>query len=344
MALSDQISAFNSTIKDFQTASCSAQLRFDAEPNLADLDFDRSVAHGLSLRPRRIASKWLYDDEGADLFEDIAASAAYYVPRAERQILMAHGAEIARALGDNGSLVEFGSGASTKVRLLLDSMPNLRRYVPVEISAAQLMAAAAAIRADYPHLNVLAIEADFTKDVVLPSAVMAGPILGFFPGSTLCNLLPENSADFLRRMHAILGPDSLFLVGVDLRKDADVLLAAYNEPGGAIWDFNLNILDRMNRELGTKLDKTAFRHEAIYNAEAGRIEAAVYPLSDQVVTLAGQSFDLPEGEPIILEYSYKYTLDAFKALAERANWSTLNAWTDPDELFSVHLLTNRGPA
>ena len=342
MTLLDPIAGFNSTVERADLGTRAAQLRFDAEPNLADLDFDRSVAHGLSLRPRRIASKWLYDEKGADLFEDIVASPAYYVPRAERQILKAHGVEIAAALGDNGSLVELGSGASTKVRLLLDAMPKLRRYVPVEISEAQLNEAAARIRADYPSLEVVAIAADFTKAVTLPSAVMDGPVMGFFPGSTLCNLLPENSADFLRRMHEILGADSLFLVGVDLRKDVDRLLAAYNAPGGAMWNFNLNILDRMNRELGTTLSKADFRHEATYNAEAGRIEAAVYPLRDQSVTVAGEVFDLPAGEPIVLEYSHKYTLEAFGALAESAGWSTLNAWTDPDDLFSVHLLTNRG--
>lgn len=316
----------------------------DAEPNLSEWAFEASVAHGLSLRPRRLASKWLYDDAGAALFEEIVASPGYYVPRAEREILQARGPDIARALGDGGSLVELGSGASVKVRHLLDAMPNLGRYVPVEISRAQLLEAADAIRADYPGLEVVPIAADFTKFVVLPAAVRDGPVLGFFPGSTLCNLLPQNSEIFLRRMHAILGPDSLFLVGVDLRKDTDTLLAAYNDPGGAIWHFNLNIVDRMNRELGTALDKADFRHEAIYNAEAGRIEAAIYPLRDLSVSVGGQAFDLPSNEPIVLEYSHKYTLPAFAALADRAGWSTVEAWTDSRDLFSVHLLSNRAAA
>ena len=315
-----------------------------AEPNLTDFDFEESVAHGLSLRPRRLASKWLYDDIGAALFEGIVASPGYSAARAELEILQDHGPEIARALGPRGSLVELGSGASVKVRRLLDAMPDLARYVPVEISEAQLAESAAAIRADYPDLEVTPIAADFTKDFDLSDIVADGPVLGFFPGSTLCNLLPDNSEAFLRRMHAVLGADSLFLVGVDLQKDEAVLRRAYNEPGGAIWDFNLNILARMNREFDAGLDLADFRHEAIYNAGAQRIEAGIYPLRDLSVTVAGREFDLPAGQPIVLEYSHKYTLEGFAALAARAGWRTVDAWTDSEDLFSVHLLTNRAPA
>lgn len=322
-------------------ANSAPSAMMDAEPNLADFDFEGSVAHSLSQRPRRLASKWLYDDVGASLFEGIVASPGYYAARAELEVLETHGEEIARAMGASGSLVELGSGASVKVRRLLDAMPDLARYVPVEISEAQLLESAEAIRADYPDLEVVPIAADFTKDFELSGVVGDGPVLGFFPGSTLCNLLPENSEAFLRRMHALLGADSLFLVGVDLQKDEAILRHAYNEPGGAIWDFNLNILERMNRELGTGLDKSDFRHEAIYNTDAQRIEAAIYPLRDLSVTVAGQRFDLPADQPIILEYSHKYTLESFAALAARASWGTLNAWTDRDQLFSVHLLSNR---
>ncbi|MFN3931050.1 MAG: L-histidine N(alpha)-methyltransferase [Brevundimonas sp.] len=317
---------------------------FDAEPNLADFDFAASVAHSLSLRPRRLASKWLYDDAGAALFEGIVASDNYYGARAEREILRTHGPDIARALGAGGSLVELGSGASVKVRHLLDAMPDLTRYVPVDISQAQLLASAAAIRRDYPDLEVVPISADFTKDFDLSAIVGDSLVLGFFPGTTLCNFLPENSEAFLRRMHGQLGPDSLFLAGVDLQKDPEVLRRAYNDPGGAIWDFNLNIVDRINRELGADLDKADFRHEAIYNTEAHRIEAGIYPLRDLSLTIAGQTFDLPAGQPIVLEYSHKYTLDSFAALAARAGWRTLDAWTDSENLYSVHLLTNRTSA
>lgn len=315
----------------------------DAEPNLADLGFEASLAHGLGLQPRRIASKWLYDDIGAALFEGIVATPAYYIPQAERAILQASGPAIARAFGDGGSLVELGSGASTKVRWLLDVMPTLDRYVPIEISEAQLRTAASSIRADYPGLEVVPIAADFTRPFELPPAVRDGPVLGFFPGSTLCNLLPVNSEAFLGRLHSILGPDSLFLVGVDLRKDTDILLRAYNDPGGPIWDFNLNIIDRMNRELGTAIHKAAFRHAATYNAVEGRIEAAIYPMKDMSVTIGDQTFELVAEEPVVLEYSHKYTMEGFAALAQRAGWATLDAWTDENKLFSVHLLTNGSP-
>lgn len=313
----------------------------DAEPNLSDFTFDRSVAHGLNLRPRRIASKWLYDEAGADLFEDIVASPNYYVPEAEVAILTAHGTDIAHALGDGGSLVELGSGSSTKVRHLLAAMPGLARYVPIEISRAQLLEAAEGLRRDYPDLEVMPIAADFTKPVTLPEEVRRGPVMGFFPGSTLCNLLPENSVAFLQRMHAILGPNSWFLVGVDLKKDEQIMLRAYNDPDGAIWHFNLNIIDRINRELRMALDKADFRHEATYNAAAGRIEAAIYPLRDVVVSLLGETFVLAEGEPIVLEYSHKYTVAEFQALSEEAGWQGVEAWTDDSGMFSVHLLTNR---
>ena len=319
---------------------CPSAAVIDAEPNLADFDFKDSVAHSLSQRPRRLASKWLYDDIGAALFERVVASSGYYAARAELEILGRHGPEIAQAFGSGGSLVELGSGASVKVRRLLDAMPSLIRYVPVEISEAQLLKAAEDIRGDYPALEVVPIAADFTKDFDLSDVVGDGPVLGFFPGSTLCNLLPESSEAFLGRMHALLGADSRFLVGVDLQKDEAILRRAYNEPGGAIWDFNLNILERLNRELGADLDKSDFRHEAIYNTDHHRIEAAIYPLRDLSVTVAGQTFDLPAAQPIILEYSHKYTLEGFAALAARAGWSTVKAWTDKGKLFSVHLLTN----
>lgn len=312
----------------------------DVEPNLTDLGFEASLAQGFSLSPRRLASKWLYDDHGAVLFEDIVASAGYYAARAEVEILKARGPEIASVFGTGGSLVELGSGASKKVRHLLDAMPALDRYVPVDISQAQLLEASEGLRADYPDLEVMPIAADFTRDFGLPDVVAEGRVMGFFPGSTLCNLLQGNSEAFLRRLHDLLGPDSLFLVGVDLQKDEAILINAYNEPGGAIWDFNLNIIDRMNRELGLELDKGDFRHEATYNTEAHRIEAAIYPLRDLSIAVAGQTFELLAEQPIVLEYSHKYTLEGFADLAARAGWRTLEAWTDKGELFSVHLLTN----
>lgn len=318
----------------------SAEL-FEDEPNLADLDFEASVARGLTLRPRRFASKWLYDDRGAALFEDIVASEAYYVGRAELEILETYASEIGEIFGTGGTLVELGSGASHKVRRLLDAMPGLARYVPVEISQAQLIWAAAAIRADYPALEVLPVAADYTREFDLPAGVTDGPVLGSFLGTTLCNFLPANSEAFLRRMHALLGTSSWFLVGVDLDKDPDRLVAAYNDPGGALWDFNLNILRRMNRELGTSLEAADFRHEAVWNPEYRRIEAGLYPRRDLSVTVAGQMFDLPAGEPIILEYSHKYSIEAFAALAARAGWRSVTAWTDKDQMASIHLLTNR---
>lgn len=316
------------------------QRSIDEEPNLADFSFADAVVHGLSLQPKRIASKWLYDVEGARLFEEIVASPGYYLPRAEATILRAHSAEIVEILGPGGSLLELGSGSSTKVRILLDAMSALRCYLPVDISEAQLLEASETLRRDYPSLLVHPIPADYTKDLDLPSSVREGKLMAFFPGSTLCNLLPHNSVHFLRRMKSVLGPESFFLVGVDLKKDETVMLQAYNDPAGPIWHFNLNILARMNRELGTDLDQKNFRHEAIYNREAGRIEAAIHPVCDQEITIADHPFLLRKGEPIVLEYSHKYDIEEFQALAREAAWTPRHAWVDPDGLFSVHLLTN----
>ncbi|AQR61421.1 L-histidine N(alpha)-methyltransferase [Brevundimonas sp. LM2] len=314
---------------------------FDADPQAADRAFEASVVQGLSQAPRRIPSKWLYDDVGAALFEGIVASDGYYVARAERAILDACGPRLGETLGSDVTLVELGSGASVKVRSLLDTIPGLKRYVPLEISEAQLVEAAEAIRADYPAIEVLPLVADYTQDVVLPDGVGDGPTVGLFLGTTLCNLHPDESEAFLRRMHSLLGPDAFFLAGVDLVKDPALMAAAYNAPGGAMWDFNLNIVTRMNRELGTALDIADFRHEATYNAALARIEAALYPLRDLTVRIGGQDFNLPAGAPIVLEYSYKYTIEAFSELAARAGWTTVEAWTDPERLCSIHFLTNR---
>lgn len=312
----------------------------DEEPNLASFGFAEAVAHGLSLRPRRLGSKWLYDDAGARLFERIVASPGYYLGRAEMAILQAQGPALSRALGPGGSLVELGSGSSTKVRILLDALERPRCYLPVEISAAQLQRAAEAIRRDYPGLDVQPLTADYMQDFEIPPRLREGRLLAYFPGSTLCNLLPANSIAFLRRMGRILGPRSLFLAGVDLKKDEAVLLAAYNDPGGPIWQFNLNIVDRMNRELGAGLDRDAFRHEAVYNRAAGRIEAAIVPQHEQEARVAGRRYRLPAGERIVLEYSHKYRVEEFQALARQAGWRALQAWTDGAGLFSLHLLEN----
>jgi dimethylhistidine N-methyltransferase len=314
----------------------------DEEPNLAAFGFAQSVAHGMTLQPKRIASKWLYDAEGSRLFDDIVASPRYYLPRAEMEILRTRAPAIASAAGPDASLVELGSGSSTKVRILLDALIEPRCYVPIEISEEQLKGAAAAILRDYPLMAVSPLAADYTKDFELPASVQGGRVMAFFPGSTLCNLLPHNSVGFLRRMHAILGPDALFLAGVDLKKDEATMLAAYNDPEGAIWRFNLNVLDRMNRELGTGLDRSAFRHAATYNRAAGRIEAAIYPLADEEFTILGRPVALAAGEPIVLEYSHKYRVDEFQNLAREAGWTPVEAWTDSANLFSVHLLSNAG--
>lgn len=317
------------------------RVAIDEEPNLADFSFPDAVIHGLSITPKRLASKWLYDAKGAQLFEEIVASPGYYIPRAEASILRTHSANIAEMLGPGGNLLELGSGSSTKVRILLDAMKSLRCYLPVDISELQLMEASAALRLEYPSLQIHPIPADYMKTFQLPRHTREGKLMAFFPGSTLCNLLPHNSAGFLRRMGAVLGPGSFFLVGVDLKKNEAALVRAYNDPDGPIWRFNLNILERMNRELGCSLNPTNFRHQAIYNSKVGRIEASIVSVREQEITVGRHLFKLGKEEPIVLEYSHKFEVEEFRALAREGGWTPREAWIDEDNLFSVHLLSNR---
>ncbi|WP_029004359.1 L-histidine N(alpha)-methyltransferase [Azorhizobium doebereinerae] len=304
----------------------------------AQSPFAADLAAGLAARPKRLAPKYFYDAAGSALFEEITRQKEYYPTRAEMEILRAHAAEIGALVPEGAALVEFGSGSSAKVRLLLDAMPGLAAYVPVDISGDFLTQAAAALRAEAPGLAVLPVAADFTQPFALPEAVRGRPLVGFFPGSTIGNFDPDAARAFLAHARRTLGAGSRFIVGVDLVKDPRLLDAAYNDAAGVTARFNLNLLARANRELATDFDLAAFTHRAVFNAPARRIEMHLVSRRAQAVHLAGRAFPFAAGESLHTESSYKYTPDGFRDLAAAAGWTPGRLWTDAAGLFSVHVL------
>jgi len=301
----------------------------------------RDVAVGGLTRHRKaIPCRFLYDARGSELFERICELPEYYVTRAETALLAERASEIAARVGPRARLIEFGSGASTKVRLLLSALDQLSSYVPIDISGSMLHQAASAIAADFPALAVIAVCADYMEPLRLPALVAAtrDRRVGFFPGSTIGNLLPEEAVTFLRGCRELLGPGGAMIVGADLKKDPAALHAAYNDAAGVTAQFTLNILARMNRELGADFNLRRFAHEAFYNADVGRIEIYIKSLMDQLVTIAGRRIAFTAGERIHVEYSYKFTIDDFRRLATRAGFKPLDCWTDAENRFSVHYL------
>jgi dimethylhistidine N-methyltransferase len=299
--------------------------------------FADDVIKGLSLQPKQLPPKYFYDVLGSELFEQITRLPEYYPTRTELKILGERGIEISATLPADAALIEFGAGATTKVRLLLEQC-KFAAYVPVDISGDFLNAQARALRADFPGLDVYPVTADFTKPFALPDAVKAMPRVGFFPGSTLGNFEPHEACAFLRSARGILGAGAQLLIGIDLEKDERQLHAAYNDEAGVTARFNLNVLARINRELGGNFNPSTFIHRAIYNRERHRIEMHLISRIQQTVRLLGRSFSFRAGESIHTESSYKYSLERFNALALGSGWTPRVCWTDPEKLFSVHEL------
>jgi dimethylhistidine N-methyltransferase len=307
--------------------------RFDEQTST----FAHDVIEGLSQQEKRLSPKYFYDVTGSELFEQITRLPEYYPTRTELDILRERGADIRATLPKHAALVEFGAGATTKVRLLLNSC-EFGAYVPVDISGDFLNAQARALREDFPSLDVYPVTADFTAPFALPEAVKAMPKVGFFPGSTLGNFEPHEACGFLRSSRNILGSGAQMLIGIDLEKHERVLYAAYNDAAGVTARFNLNVLVRINRELGGNFDVSAFTHRAIYNRERHRIEMHLISRTHQTVRILGRSFTFRIGESIHTESSYKYSLDRFTALARGSGWTPRDCWTDAGNLFSVHEL------
>jgi dimethylhistidine N-methyltransferase len=294
---------------------------------------------GLGAERRTLPCKWLYDAEGARLFEEIVRLPEYYPTRTETAILQDCAPEVAQLVGPGTAVVEFGSGSAEKVGLLLDAMREPAAYVPVDISVEWLAEGAERVAAAHPGLRVLPVAADFTRPFPLPPRLPSrAPHLGFFPGSTIGNFTPDAAVDFLRTARRVLGAGARLLIGADLVKDPAVLVAAYDDAAGVTARFNLNLLVRLNRECGADFDLSAFRHSARWNPQQERMEMHLVSQRDQLVNLAGGRFAFRAGETIHTENSHKYRPEAFAALAARAGWAEGRRWTDPAGLFSVWLL------
>jgi dimethylhistidine N-methyltransferase len=306
--------------------------------------FCDDVVTGLTAEPKRLPPKYFYDQVGSELFQRITALPEYYLTRTETAILEAHAGEVAKLIPTDAAVVEIGAGSSAKTRILLRAAPHVSAYVPVDISGAFLAAETARLRQEIPDLQVLPVEADFTRPFALPEEMGDRPRVGFFPGSTIGNFEPHEANTLMHRVAALLGPGALFIVGVDLVKDLNVLAAAYNDKAGVTAAFNLNLLTRINRELGGDFDLGGFCHRAFYNKELGRIEMHLISLARQKVRACGKSFDFRRGETIHTENSYKYTVESFRTHARGAGWTSVATFVDAQNYFSIHALRAGGVA
>jgi dimethylhistidine N-methyltransferase len=303
-----------------------------------DAGFEADVLEGLARPQKSLPPKYFYDAEGSRLFEAITELPEYYPTRTETALLRTHADEIAAVMPEGAALVEFGSGASTKTRVLLDAAPQLAAYAPIDISPAALKAAADAIARDYPRLTVAPLVEDFTRALQLPAEIAGKPVVGFFPGSTIGNFTPAEAEAFLAGARRLLGPGAAFLVGMDLVKPAETLVAAYDDRLGVTAAFNKNLLARMNRELGADFDLEAFDHKAVWNAAESRIEMHLVSLKAQEVHVAGRVFAFAAGETLHTENSYKFTLEGFARLAARAGWRLEREWVSATPAFAMVLL------
>jgi L-histidine Nalpha-methyltransferase len=316
-------------------------------PQSAEEHFAADVLAGLTATPKSLPPKYFYDAEGSALFEQITELPEYYPTRCEMQILRDHARGIAQLIPQGAALIEFGSGSSKKARIVLGAAAGkLAAYVPVDICREMIEQEAAELRPDFPQVRVLPVTADITQMFPLPAAAKSAPVrVGFFPGSTIGNFEPHEAAAFLRHAGKILGPNARFIVGADLIKPAEVLNAAYNDAQGVTARFNLNLLVRINRELGGTFKLVNFEHHAVYNRERNRIEMHLASLRRQKVKVAGTTIDFRAGETIHTENSYKYSVESLSALARGAGWRPLEAWTDARKYFSIQAfeLTDERP-
>ena len=320
------------------------RLARDAAGPKRDETFAEAVSAGLSAPRKTLSSKWFYDATGSELFEAICETPEYYPTRQEMALLADIAPEIAAHIPGGSRLVELGSGASLKTRLLLDAAPQIASYAPVDISPSALDAAARSIAKDYPALTVSPITADFSSDALELATDDGAARVVFFPGSTIGNFAPAPAVDLMKRMAAFAGPEGLFVVGVDLVKDAETLVAAYDDAAGVTAAFNLNLLTRINRELGGDFDPANFAHRAAWNRLESRMEAHIEALEATTVRVGGETFDFYRGETIHTENSYKYTIDGFEALARRAGWRSVKHWISPAPEFAVFLLKSSNEA
>lgn len=313
-----------------------------ARPRIEDVEtarFRAELIAGLSQTQKSVSPKWFYDAAGSDLFEDITRLPEYYPTRQEAALLKTMAPALTQGFGDNAVLVEFGSGASEKTRILLDAAPTLSTYIPIDISPDALTAAAGRISEAYPYIEVVPVVGDFLNLPPLPE-LGRGRRIGFFPGSTIGNLEPQQAIAFLANARERLGPGALFILGIDLVKDQDLLVAAYDDAQGVTAAFNMNLLVRANRELDADFDLPAFRHRAIWNAEKSRMEMHLEATRACTVQIGDRRFDFAAGETIHTESSRKFTSDSVSAMAMSAGWRMASFEVSPQPSVALALLSN----
>ena len=294
------------------------------------------IIEGLKRPQKMISPKYLYDERGSQLFDEITRLPEYYLTDTEIQIMFDNIDEISARVGPLASLIEFGSGSSLKTRILLEYLNTLAAYVPVDISEDHLLESAAKIQAEFPHIEVLPVVADFTQEFDLPMPkIMPIRNIVYFPGSTIGNFEHDVAIDLLRVMHHEAGEDGALLIGVDLQKDKSIVEPAYNDSAGITAAFNLNVLSHLNEAYGANFDVDSFSHDARYDPNEGRVAIRVISSKDQAVTIDGETIDIAKGEGILTEYSHKYTLEGFAEMAESVGFRVAKVWTDEKQLFSV---------
>jgi dimethylhistidine N-methyltransferase len=301
----------------------------------------REIHAGLRANPKTLPQKLFYDETGARLFEEITKLDEYYVTRTEHEIMQAHAAEMAALMGPNVVLIEPGSGEALKVRMLLDHLESPAAYVPIDVSAEQLLRVARELMEEYENLDVVPLEADFTRGLCLPElpgAARQARRVAFFPGSTIGNLHPPQAVTLLREIARVVGPHGGLLLGVDLRKDPAILHAAYNDARGVTAAFNSNALVRLNREFGATFNVDRFRHYAYYNPVTNRVEMHLVSLETQTVVVDGESVLFEQGEPIWTESSYKYSPAELEGCAREAGFVLRKRWCDRRQWFMVAFL------
>jgi dimethylhistidine N-methyltransferase len=310
----------------------------DAAPDLAV--HREQILAGLTADQKQLEPQFLYDERGSELFERITALSEYYPTRTELRLLETHGREIARLVGPEAAVIELGAGSIRKARVLLHALDRPTAYVPVDISADYLARQAAEISRIFPALAVVPLAADFTKPLRIPRSVTGRRTLLFFPGSTIGNLTRDHALALLAQLRQTANGPSALLIGVDICSDVHALHRAYNDASGVTSAFNLNLLARLNRELGANFDLDAFEHAALYDEREARIEMRLISRRRQTVNVAGATIEFLPGEYLITEHSHKYAPEGFSALAAAAGWNSKTCWIDSRRLFSVHYLSS----
>jgi L-histidine Nalpha-methyltransferase len=308
--------------------------KFDPETE----DILSEITKGLARPQKELPSKLFYDKKGSILFDQICNLQEYYLTRTEVAIINDNIEHIADSLGEDCLLIELGSGSSKKIRLLLENLKKPAGYIPIDISEEYLLNSVGTLAKDYPGLRIMPVSADYTKSFTLPAFNFRySKIVVYYPGSTIGNFSPDEAYQFLKRISRIAGPNSGLLIGVDLVKDKRILHRAYNDESGVTANFNLNILRRINDEIGSDFNLNEWRHNAFYNSEENRIEMHLESRSKQLIQINGTRVKVAKGESILTEYSYKYTLEAFSDLVSDF-YKVETVWTDRENLFSIHYL------